>query len=104
MGTHTSQRPPAEVVGEALDYMVYMRHRHFILNMDQTPVYFAMSAKQMLEIVGKKTVHIRTTALGWEFRFGIPISGRAGIRNSASDLGIPMFFRGKKIGKIENCS
>ena len=42
--------------------------------------------------------------LGWEFRFGIPISGRAGIRNSASDLGIPMFFRGKKIGKIENCS
>ena len=53
MGTHTSQRPPAEVASEALNYMVYMhrivtgsnRDRHFILNMDQTPVYFAMSAK-----------------------------------------------------------
>jgi hypothetical protein len=69
MGTHTSQRPPAEVTGEALDYMVYMRRvvvgsnrdRRFILNMDQTPVYFAMSAKRTLELIGKKTIHIRTT-------------------------------------------
>ena len=70
MGTHTSQRPPAEVASEALDYMVYMRRmvtgsnrdRRFILNMDQTPVYFAMSAKRTLELIGKKTIHIRTTA------------------------------------------
>jgi hypothetical protein len=70
MGTHTSQRPPAKVASEALDYIVYMRrivvnsnrNRHFILNMDQTPVYFAMSAKQMLELIGKQTIHIRTTA------------------------------------------
>ncbi len=69
MGTHTSQRPPAEVAGEAADYMVYMhrivtgsnRDRRFILNMDQTPVYFAMSAKRTLELIGKKTIHIRTT-------------------------------------------
>ncbi len=59
MGTHTSQCPPAEVAGEATDYMVYM---HFILNTDQTPVYFAMSAKQTLELIGKKTIHIRTMA------------------------------------------
>ena len=70
MGTHTSQRPPVEVASEALDYMVYMRRivtsnnrdRRFILNMDQTPVYFAMSAKRTLDLVGKKTIHIRTTA------------------------------------------
>ena len=70
MGTHTSQRPPAEVAGEAADYIAYMRrivagsnrHRHFILNMDQTPVFFAMSAKRTLELIGKKTIHIRTTA------------------------------------------
>jgi hypothetical protein len=50
--------------------MVYMRRivegssrdRHFILNMDQTPVYFAMSAKRTLEAIGTKTIHIRTTA------------------------------------------
>ncbi len=62
MGTHTSQHPPAKVAGEAADYMVYM-HRMvdgsnhnwcFILNMDQMPVYFAMSTKHMLELFGKK--------------------------------------------------
>jgi hypothetical protein len=70
MGTHTSQPPPVEVTAEALDYMVYMCHIvegsnrdwHFILNMDQTPVNFAMSSKRMLELIEKKTIHIRTTA------------------------------------------
>ena len=33
--------------------------------------------------------------LGWEFRFWIPISGTTGIRNSASDFGIPEFSGGK---------
>ncbi len=30
--------------------------------MDQTPVYFAMSTKRMLELIGQKTIHIRTMA------------------------------------------
>jgi hypothetical protein len=29
--------------------------------MDQTPVYFAMSTKRTLEVVGKKTIHVRTS-------------------------------------------
>ena len=33
--------------------------------------------------------------LGWEFRFWIPISGTTGIRNSASEFGIPEFSGGK---------
>jgi hypothetical protein len=68
MGTHTSQRVPAEVESEPLDHMAYMRciilgsnrDRRFILNMDQTPVYFLMSTKHALEVIGKKTIHIRT--------------------------------------------
>jgi hypothetical protein len=36
--------------------------RHFILNMDQSPVYFVMSAKRTLELIGKQTIHIRTMA------------------------------------------
>ncbi len=70
MGTHTSQRPPAKVENQAADYMVYMRQmvvginrdRRYILNMDQTPVYFAMSAKRMLEVIGQKTIHVQTMA------------------------------------------
>ena len=62
MGTHTSQRPPAEVEGEASDFMQFVlvivsganRDRRFILNMDQTPVYFSMSSKKTLELIGKK--------------------------------------------------
>ena len=70
MGTHMLQHPPAEVASKALDYIVYMHRivtssnhdRHFILNMDQTLVYFAMSAKQTFELIAKKTIHIHTTA------------------------------------------
>jgi hypothetical protein len=62
MGTHTSQRPPAKVEGEAFGFMQFMRiivsggnpDRRFIINMDQTPVYFSMSSKQTLELIGKK--------------------------------------------------
>jgi len=67
MGTHTSQRPPAEVEGEASDFMRFAhvivsganRDRCFILNVDQTPVYFSMSSKKTYEVIGKKTIHIR---------------------------------------------
>jgi hypothetical protein len=69
MGTHTLQRAPAKVESEALNHMAYMRRivlssnrdRCFILNMDQTPVYFLMSAKCTLEVIEKKTIHICTS-------------------------------------------
>ncbi len=69
MGTHESQRKPEEVQEEATDYMRLIRpfligNHHdprFILNMDQTPVYFLMNSKRMLEIIGKKTILIRTS-------------------------------------------
>ncbi len=61
MGTHLLQRKPDESETEAKDYMCLirpfiigpLRHRRFIINMDQMPVYFAMSAKKTLELVGK---------------------------------------------------
>jgi hypothetical protein len=66
MGTHQTQHKPNKVATEALDYMNLIRallmgpHRNrcFILNMDQTPVYFCMTQKKTLEVVGVKTVHI----------------------------------------------
>jgi len=69
MGTHQSQRKPEEVAAEALDYMnlicalVLGPHcdRRYILNMDQMPVYLCMTRKKTLEVVGVKTIHIRTS-------------------------------------------
>ena len=53
MGMHTSQRPPAKVESEAFDFMRFVCvivsggncDQRFIMNMDQTPVYFSMSSK-----------------------------------------------------------
>jgi hypothetical protein len=33
----------------------------WIINMDQTPIFFLMHPKKMLEILGKKTIFIRTS-------------------------------------------
>jgi hypothetical protein len=59
MGTQESQRKPKNVMTEASDYMNLMRpliegphrDRRFILNMDQTPVFFSMTWKKTLELV-----------------------------------------------------
>ena len=67
MGTHESQRGPGETAAEALDYMQHVRvklaqpnqHADYIINMDQTPIPFTFNSKRTLEMVGKKTVHIR---------------------------------------------
>ncbi|KAI2490353.1 DNA binding protein [Fragilaria crotonensis] len=69
LGTNESQRSPAQVAAEALDYIQNVarpkvsqeggRHEDFILNMDQTPIPFTYNAKKTLEIVGRRTVHIR---------------------------------------------
>ena len=68
MDTHKSRGKLGEVEGEKKDYLHFIlpfligNHRdlHFILNMDQTLVYFSMNAKQTLKLVGTKTIHIRT--------------------------------------------
>ncbi len=70
MGMHTSHHPSAEVKSKALNFMQFMHqivlsnncNRHYILNMDQTPIYFSMIAKRTLELVGGKMVHIRMSS------------------------------------------
>jgi hypothetical protein len=60
------QHPPTEVKGKATDYMGLMHYLvvginckwHFIINMDQTLVYFLMDVKHTLELGGEETVHI----------------------------------------------
>ncbi len=103
MGMHTLQRPPAEVETEALDYMRCMRlivlgsnrDRHFILNMDQTPVYFSMNAKRMLEVIGKKMIHIRTSTNDTK-RVTVAVT----IPADGALLPLMLVFKGQSNGRI----
>ena len=61
--SHVSQRTPAEVREEALDFITVIRpilstiHRStdFILNMDQTPIFFTMTPRTTLNTIGERT-------------------------------------------------
>ena len=67
MGTHVAQKAPSESMGEARDYMEVTRpkmlepccHQDYVLNMDQTPVPFSYDPKSTLELIGRRTVHVR---------------------------------------------
>ena len=96
MGTHESQRKPEEVEGEAKDYMHLIRpcvignnrDPRFILNMDQTPVYFLMNAKCTLELIGKKTIHTKRETVV------VTIAGDGTVLPSV------VVFKGKTNGRI----
>ncbi len=103
MGTHTSQRPPAEVEGEASDFMRFVRvivsggnrDRRFIINMDQTPVFFSMSSKRTYEVIGKKTIHIRTSTNDTK-RVTVAVT----ITADGTLLPSTLIFKGKPDGRI----
>ena len=69
MGMHKSHRLFEEVAEEVLEYMAMVNNlligphcdQHFIINMDQTPIYFLMSPKNMLFSKGQTTIHIRAS-------------------------------------------
>ncbi len=103
MGTHLCQRKQDEVEAEASDYMrlictlLFGPHcdRHFILNMDQMPVYFLMSTKKMLELGEKKTIHIRTSTNNTrQATLAVMITGDGTVLPST------IVFKGKHDGRI----
>jgi hypothetical protein len=65
MSTHESQRDPAVVAAESLDFILSVRpkliqpcrHHDYILNMDQTPILFAYHSNRTLEISGIRKSH-----------------------------------------------
>ena len=103
MGTHVSQHNLDEVAAESSDYMDLMRQipegshrdRRFIINMDQTPVYFTMNAKRTLEVIGVKTVHIRTSTNDTK-RVTVAVT----ITGSSAVLPSMVIFKGKPNGRI----
>ena len=67
MGTKESQQPPQEVCGEAFDFIENAcacpmgRDPHYVINMNQNPVYFSMHSKKALSKIGLKKVPILTS-------------------------------------------
>ena len=67
MGTHLSQRQPSEMEEIAADFVrvtrekLQMKYRDedYIINMDQTPIPFSYDPKKTIEVVGRRTIHIR---------------------------------------------
>ena len=69
-GTHQAQALPQTVASSALDFITNIarpavspdlpyRHPDFIMNMDQTPVFFSMHPAKSVDRIGTKTVNIR---------------------------------------------
>ena len=105
MGTHETQRKPEaeEVEGEAKDYMrligpfVIGSHRdpRFVLNMDQTLVYFSMNSKRTYKLIGKKTILIRTSTNNTKrATVAVTIAGVGTVLPSV------VVFKGKANGRI----
>jgi hypothetical protein len=105
LGTNESQRSPAEVAAEALDYIQNVarpkvsqhgvRHEDFILNMDQTPIPFTYNPKKTIEIVGRRTVHIRRSTGDTKratFAMTVTASGKV--------LKPVLIFKGARNGRI----
>ena len=104
IGTHVAQRDPEEVQGEASEYMKSvrplllgaLRDRRFILNMDQTPVYFSMNPSTTLAEIGTKTVHIRSSTNDTK-RATVAVT----IAADGTVLPAAVIFKGKPGGRIE---
>ena len=58
MGTHVAQKAPSESMGRP-KMLEPCCHQDSVLNMDQTPVPFTYDPKSTLELVGRRTVHVR---------------------------------------------
>lgn len=69
VGTHVSQKDPHLTVEAASDFVKTIRpflygpsrHPSFILNMDQTPVFYSMHKKSTLATKGSRSVNLRTS-------------------------------------------
>ena len=104
MSTNESQRDPRETSAEALDFVRSVcpkltqpcRHQDFIINMDQTPIPFTYNSTKTLEVVGRRTVHVRKSTNDTKratFAMTVTASGKV--------LKPYLVFKGKPQGRIE---
>ena len=98
MSTHTAQRPPEEVSQEALGYLEVIvpivndsnRSPEFTANMDQTPMWHAMTHKGTIDTIGKRTINV-CTSVGDSKRITVAVA----ITASGHQLPSMIVFKGK---------
>ena len=98
MSTHAAQRPPEEVNQEALGYLEVIVpivndsncSPEFTANMDQTPMWHAMSQKGTIDAIGKRTINVRTS-VGDSKRVTVAVTTTA----SGHQLPSMIVFKGK---------
>ena len=102
-GTHQAQEPPELTMSAAVDFIFHMarpavhlsyRDKRYIINMDQTPVFFSMHATHTVETKGSKTVHIRITKNGSQ-RVTVAVTLTA----AGTQLPSLLIFKGKESDK-----
>lgn len=99
--THQSQRSMEEVREEAKDWMeqarlrLFGRNLDYVLNMDQTPIFFSCVPRTTLETAGSRTVNIRTSTTS-TMRVTVAVTVTA----SGKMLPSMFVFKGKKGGRI----
>jgi hypothetical protein len=103
VGTHEAQRPPEDVRAEAIEFLVQLRprllssdrRRGFILNMDQTPIFFSMTPRTTIERIGTRSVNIRSSSSS-TMRVTVAVT-----ISSAGDMLRPLIvFKGAPNGRI----
>ena len=106
IGTHVSQKAPDVAASDTADFVKTIRpflhgpsrHPSFILNMDQTPVYYSMHEKRTIAKKGDRTVNVRTSQKETE-RITVAVTISA-----AGDLLAPtIVFKGKYDVMEFNC-
>jgi hypothetical protein len=102
--THEAQKAPQESQDAAKAFVLSLvptinapnRQLKYIVNMDQTPVYFSMTPKTTLETRGVRTVNVRSSS-GSTMRVTVAVTVTAG-----GDLLTPLLvFKGVPGGRIE---
>ena len=101
--THESQKHPRETVEEATSFVDRMVPRfaeenkdpHFILNMDQTPIFFSMTPGKTLEKQGSCSVNVRSSS-GSTMRVTVAVC----ITAAGTVLPPLIIFKGKRNGRI----
>ena len=102
--TYVSQRHPSETQEEGLDFVKFIRPRFvgrhrdpdYVLNMDQTPIFFSMTPGTTLEQVGARSANVRTLTSST-----VRVTLAVTIAASGKTWTPMMVFKGKPSGRIQ---
>jgi DDE superfamily endonuclease len=102
-GTHTAQVLPQDTIDQAIGWIQQMRpifnapdvDRQFIINMDQTPVFFSQHPNRTLHLQGERTINIRASGYAKS-----RITASLAITASGHKLKPMAIFQGERQGRI----